>query len=339
MPDSRFFPPFSPIKLKDLASKINAEVIGDPDLKITSVGTLSNSDANTLTFFTNEKYTAQFRETKAGACIVAPSLVEYAPQGVSLLVAENPYAVYAKVLQILYPSESLQASIAKTAVVSKTASIGANVTIGEFSVIEDGVEIGDGTTIDHHVVLKRGVKIGSNCYISSHVTISHTLMGDRALIHPGASIGQDGFGFATDKGFHHKVKQLGRVVIGNDVEIGANTTIDRGAGPDTVIGDNCMIDNLVQLGHNVELKRGCVIVSQTGIAGSTKLGQFVVTGGQVGIAGHLIIGDQVQLAAKSGVHKNLQSGQIYGGIPAIPIRQWRRLVGYLNRIAKGEQSE
>ncbi|MBV8537147.1 MAG: UDP-3-O-(3-hydroxymyristoyl)glucosamine N-acyltransferase, partial [Alphaproteobacteria bacterium] len=179
-----------------------------------------------------------------------------------------------------------------------------------------------------------GVELAADCVVGAGASLMCCLLGERVVIYPGARIGQDGFGFATDGGKHLKVPQLGRVVIGDDTEVGANTCIDRGSTGDTVIGPGCMIDNLVQIGHNVRLGRGCVVVAQVGISGSTQLGDYVVLGGQVGLAGHLRIGAGVKIAAQSGVHRDIPDGQVVGGYPAVPVGEWRRQVAVLKQLAR-----
>ncbi|MEO0348222.1 MAG: UDP-3-O-(3-hydroxymyristoyl)glucosamine N-acyltransferase, partial [Pseudomonadota bacterium] len=326
---------FKPITLKYLAKSVGADYKGNGDVVIDKIGTLTHCDASSLTFFTNIKYLSGLKDCKAAACIMNPQYTSYAPPGLGIILAENPYALYAHILEFLYPEQTSNAGqISEKAEIASSTKLGTNVTVRPFAVIEDGVEIGDNTVIGAGTVVARNCKIGSGCKIAASVTIAKSLIGDDVTIYPGTKIGQDGFGFANDSGKHIKVKQLGRVIIGNNVEIGANCTIDCGSGPDTAIGDNCIIDNLVQIAHNVEIKQGCVIVAQTGIAGSTKLGNYVVLGGQCGIAGHLHIGDYVQVAAKSGVHKSISPGNVYAGIPAQPIGKWRRLVTMLNNMVR-----
>ena len=213
----------------------------------------------------------------------------------------------------------------KNSFIHENAKIGKNVTILDGVSIEDDVEIGDNSTIEQNTVIKHGVKIGKNAKIASNVSIRYSIIGDDVVILDGAKIGQDGFGFATEKGVHYRIFHFGKVIIGNDVEIGANTTIDRGSSSDTVIEDCCRIDNLVQIGHNVKIEKGSILVGQVGIAGSTRIGKYCVLGGQVGIAGHLSIADMTTIAAQSGIVKNVDTkGQVLGGMPAVPIKDWHK---------------
>lgn len=336
MTDSRFFPPPTPLTLDDLArisGATLAEGVNGHQL-IHDVAPLDTAGPEHISFLSNKKYSGDFKTSKAGACIIAPAHAEIAPAGMALLLSNNPYAGFARIAAAFYPQDSSSASIAATALIDSTATLGKNCTIGAYAVIGANVVIGDGSVIGPHTVIDKGVMIGNHCQIKNNVTLSHTIIGNNALIHSGVRIGQDGFGFAFDKGIHVKVPQLGRVVIGNDVEIGANSTIDRGAGPDTIIGDGCKIDNLVQIGHNVVLGKGCIIVAQVGIAGSAKLGDYVVVGGQVGIAGHLNIGSGVQIAAQSGVMHDTNAGEIVGGSPSLPIKQWHRQTIVLKKLLK-----
>jgi UDP-3-O-[3-hydroxymyristoyl] glucosamine N-acyltransferase len=207
------------------------------------------------------------------------------------------------------------------------------------AVIGAGAEIGRGTVIAAGAVVAVRAAIGRDCFVGSHATVQHALIGNRVVIHAGARIGQDGFGFALGVRGHAKVPQIGRVIIQDDVEIGANTTIDRGGNRDTVIGEGTKIDNLVQIGHNAEIGRHCIIVAQVGIAGSTRIGDFVALGGQAGIAGHVDIGDGAQIGAQSGVHGNVPAGARYGGYPASPMKDWIREVAALRRLAKKPRAD
>lgn len=339
MADSRFFQNNGAISLKKIIELTGASPgdSADENTLIEDVAPIESATQKQLSFLINSKYLSSFKESKAGFCFVSEKFAHHAPSSMITLIHSNPYKAYALVANEFYAEKETTSGVSSTAVISNTAKLGNNCSIGNFVVIEDGVSIGDNTIIDHNSIIKRNVVIGKNSKIASNVTISHSVIGDNVMIHPGARIGQDGFGFASDHTGHLKVPQLGIVRIGNFVEIGANTTIDRGSAQDTVIGDMCQIDNLVQLGHNVQLGKACVIVAQVGIAGSTKLGDFVVLGGQVGVAGHLKIGNQVQVAAQSGIAQNIEDKQIMGGYPAMPIRQWHRQTFRLQKLANKDK--
>jgi UDP-3-O-[3-hydroxymyristoyl] glucosamine N-acyltransferase len=226
--------------------------------------------------------------------------------------------------------------IAPTAWIDATAALGEGCRVEPGAVIGAGARIGARCHVGPGVAIGGGVVLGDDCIVGANASVSHAVVGNRVMLYPGVRIGQDGFGFAMGPQGHVKVPQLGRVIIGDDVEIGANSTIDRGAGPDTVIGEGCMIDNLVQIGHNVQLGRGCVIVAQVGISGSTRLGDFVAVGGQVGIAGHLKIGSGVRIAAQSGVMRDIGAGETVGGSPAQPMAEWLRQSAMLSKMARRE---
>ena len=257
-----------------------------------------------------------------------------APAGTVCLLHKNPYKAYALAAQAFYPAPAAQAFVSPAAVVDASAVIGADCHIGHGAVIGKGVKIGARSRIGALCVIEDGVEIGADCDIGARVYLTHAVIGNKVRIYPGAVIGRAGFGFAIDmpNGFV-SVPQLGRVVVGDDVEIGANTTIDRGAGPDTVIGQGTRIDNLVQIGHNVQIGRFCVIVSQTGISGSTQLGDGVMTGGQSGFAGHLKIGAGAKIAAQSGIMRDIPQGGEVMGSPAVPIRQFMRQTAIWSRIS------
>lgn len=336
MPDARFFTRSKSFTLAEIADVSGAQLADgfDPNLVVESVAPLNVAGSSDLSFLDNVKYKEQFTVTKAGACFIHPEMASVAPEGVALLVTPTPYKAYALAAQAFYPDNSPEPYISEQTFVHDTASVPDSCIIHPMAVIEADVELGEGVFIESGAVIKSGVQIGAHSRIGPNAVISHAVIGEHVNIYPGAKIGQDGFGFAIDPAGYVKVPQLGRVVIGSHVEIGANTTIDRGAGPDTVIGNGTWIDNLVQIGHNVKIGNGCVIVSQVGISGSTEIADYVVIGGQVGIAGHLKVGTGARIAAQSGVMKNIAPGQEMMGSPATPIKEQMRQIIALKRLIK-----
>ncbi|WP_417830591.1 UDP-3-O-(3-hydroxymyristoyl)glucosamine N-acyltransferase [Thalassospira sp.] len=336
MADARFFRRKGPFSIAEIAKLTETTPVNAPDETrvFQDVSPLQNADADILSFFDNRKYLDAFVTSKAGACFVRPEFVDRAPEGMVLFTTKDPYRAYAKAATAFYPFETANGVISDHAVIDPTAKLGKGVQIDAGAVIGAHCEIGDGTIIASNAVIGEGVVIGAGCKIGANASISHSLIGNLCLIYPGARIGQDGFGFAMGPQGHVKVPQLGRVVIGNDVEVGSNSTIDRGAGPDTVIGNGCRIDNLVQIGHNVELGMGCVIVSQVGISGSTRIGNFAVLAGQAGITGHLEIGDGAKVAAQAGVMKNVGPGETVGGSPAVPVMEYHKQTVALSRLIR-----
>lgn len=336
MADPRFFDRAGPFRLGDIAERCGAR-LADPaqaGLLIEDLAPLDLAGPGQLAFLDNPKYVEAFKATKAAACILAEKHQAAAPAGVALLLSPKPYHCYARAAQFFYPAPRPAPGIHAAASIDGAARLGPDVSVGPQAVIEAGAEIGAGASIGAGSFVGRGVVVGPGCRIGPQVTLQHCLLGARVTIHPGARIGQDGFGFAPDPGGHVKVPQLGRVIIGDDCDIGANTTIDRGAGPDTVIGPGCWIDNLVQIGHNVTMGRGCIVIAQAGIAGSTKLGDFVVLAAQSGLAGHLTVGSGAQLGAKSGAMNDLEPGGRYFGIPASGSRDYFRQIATLRNLAK-----
>lgn len=338
MADPRFFTVAGPFTLADLASIAGASLANAADgaRVVKDVAPLDQAGPDDVAFLDNRRYLDAFAASRAGACVTAAEHAPRAPGGMALLLSEAPYMAFARIARTFYPQPAVEPGIAPTAVIDPTAEIGAGTRVDAGAVIGRAARIGVGCHIGANVVIGESVSLGTHCLVGAGASISHSVIGNRVNIYPGARIGQDGFGFASGPSGHLRIPQLGRVVIHDDVEVGANSTIDRGAGPDTIIGAGCMIDNLVQIGHNVQMGRGCVIVSQVGISGSTKLGDFVVIGGQAGLAGHLNIGSGARIAAKSGVHSDVPAGAEMGGTPAVPIRVWRRQVAMLARMGKGK---
>ena len=336
MADSRFFTRQGPFTLGMLAelSQSSLSAGADGDQSIIDLAPLDRAEAGDIAFLDNKKYIAALENSSAGACILDPKFADHAPSGVALLLSDQPYLAFARVARAFYPQPEIEPGISSGAHVHRQAEIAAGCRVDPGASIGAGCTIGEGCHIAANAVLEEGVALGVDCRIGTGASLSHCLIGDRVVIYPGARIGQDGFGFASGPGGHLRIPQVGRVIIGDDVEVGANTTIDRGSGNDTVIGDGCMIDNLVQIAHNVQLGKGCVIVGQVGISGSTKLGDYVVAGGQSGFAGHLDVGDGARLAARSGVIHDLAGGQDYGGAPAIAARQWKRQLIAFARLAQ-----
>lgn len=340
MADHRFFRLCGPFSLAELASLADAELRGgDPARLISDVATLEHAGAEHVSFLFNAKYADQAKHTKAGACLIRDDQARCLPSGIAALVTDEPYRGYARVAAAFYPEAAepnpLQpalAGISVGAIIDPEAELGDDCQIASGAVIEVGARIGARCRIGINVAVGKGVVLGSDCVIGPNVTLSHCLVGNRVVIHPGVRIGQDGFGFAMGARGHVKVPQIGRVVIEDDVEIGANSTIDRGSGPDTVIGRGCKIDNLVMIAHNVQMGAGCIVVAQSGIAGSTTIGAGTVLAAQTGVAGHLNIGPGSQFAARSGVIRDMEAGGRYGGFPAIPMPQWLRQLVTLERL-------
>lgn len=336
MVDTRFFNCNAPMSLAEIAEVCDAKLIDESKggIKISGLATMKNAGEGEICFFYDRKMKAKAAEIKATACVTTEELFPFMPQGVVVLIAANPHLAFLKLNRAMYSEPLPVPEIRPTAVIAKSAVIGENCFIGDHVVIEENVKIGANCILEPGVVISRGCEIGSNSRIGVNAHISHCLMGSGCYVYGGVRIGWDGFGFLFVNGRHEKIPQLGRVIIGNDVEIGANTCIDRGALDDTVIGDGCRIDNLVMVAHNIKLGRGCVLVSQTGIAGSCTFGDYVVCGGQTGFADHLNIGSGAQIGAQSGIMRDVEPGAVVMGTPAVPIKDFMRQVSFLQKNSK-----
>jgi len=336
MTDLRFFDRAGPYSLDELARLSGARLMDGADggQRVTDVAPLETAGPDDVTFLDNRKYLDALSSSRAAAAFVDERFAARAPAGMAVLLTKEPYKAFARAAQAFYPIKTVSPGIAPTAIVDPAAIVPADCEIGPYVVIEAGARLGARCQIGAHTVIGQAVELGEDCRIGPHVTLSHCLIGARVVLHPGTRIGQPGFGFAPDRDAPVKIPQLGRVVIGDDVDIGANTTIDRGSGHDTVIGPGTMIDNLVQIGHNVVLGRGCILAGQVGISGSTKLGDFVMAGGQAGLAGHLDIGSGARIAAKAGLMRDVAAGETVCGIPAVPIASFMKQVAILQRLAR-----
>lgn len=330
--------PAGPFTLAQLAEALGLPVPAQGGQPLLGVRPLSEAGPEHLSFLDNTAYRNEARTTRAGAVLVRPRDAELLPPGTAALVTPQPYVSFALALQAFYPVIAPQPGIHASAEISPQATIHPTARVEPGAVISAYAQVGEGAHIGAGSVLGAGVSVGAGTVIGAQCTLQKTTIGARCILHPGVRIGQDGFGFAQQGAALIKVPQVGGVIIGDDVEIGANTTIDCGALADTVIEDMVKIDNLVQIGHNVKIGRGSRIVAQTGIAGSATLGAYTVIGGQSAIAGHISIADKVMVAARSGVTKTIGAvGAVVAGLPAQPIQQWRRQVAVLNRLAKASR--
>jgi len=319
--------------VKELAALSGGELVGDPTLKITGAASLGEAARGEISFFTNRKYIGLLRKTRASAIFVPPDFAE--PIDAAHIRVSNPTKAFEEVLLKFAPKPITSApGVHSSAVVDPSAQLGERVSIQPLAVIEPGARIGDDTIIGAGSYVGHETVIGSACHIYPNVTIrERSRIGSRVIIHSGAVIGADGFGFEMIDGRQQKIQQLGIVQVDDDVEIGANTTVDRARFGRTWVQEGVKIDNLVQIAHNVVIGKNSVIVAQTGISGSTRVGERVMVGGQVGIAGHLEISEGTMIAAQSGVPKSLPGG-VWFGYPAVPIAEAKQQIARIHRLGK-----
>ena len=336
MVDTAFYKNKGPFSLAEVARICEARINDNAkaSVMVQNIATMESAKAGDICFFYDKKAKDAAAKIKASACVTTEELAQFVSPEVAILIASDPKTAFLKLNLFFYEIMLPEAQIAASAKIDKSAKIGVNCFIGENVVIGKGVVLGGNCHVEANAIIDQGCEIGNGCRIGAGAHVAFCKMGENCWIYSGARIGQDGFGFMMIGGQHKRIPQLGRVIIGNDVEIGANACVDRGALDDTVIGDGCRIDNLVQVAHNVKLGRGCILVSQVGIAGSTTLGDYVVCGGQVGLADHITIGSGVQIAAQSGVMSDIAPGQVMMGYPVVPIKQFMRQTAFLQNAVK-----
>ncbi|MEI9993329.1 MAG: UDP-3-O-(3-hydroxymyristoyl)glucosamine N-acyltransferase [Rhizomicrobium sp.] len=339
MADPRFYDNRGPFALTELCKAADAALPAHADgqVEVHDLASLAGAGPDHLTFFSGTGPGGDLAQTAAGFCFVPAKSTRPLPTraGMTAIPVASVQHAFAAAARLFYPDSSLVAWAQQTPV-DPSATIGAHVVLGPGVVIGPGAEIGDGTRIGPNSVIGRGVAVGRNCEIGSNCTIANAYIGDGVLILPGAQIGQPGFGFASGPTGHIKIPQIGRVIVQDRVEIGACTTIDRGALGDTVIGEGTKLDNLIQIGHNTHLGRHNIVVAQAGVAGSCEFGDFVILGPQTGIADHVKIGSGARIAARSASQPGIEypGGQDYGGAPLRPVREWIREMHALTKLAK-----
>jgi UDP-3-O-[3-hydroxymyristoyl] glucosamine N-acyltransferase len=320
------------MKLSEIAKIFNGKIYNfKEDKEISGVSSIFNAKETDITFLSDMKLSDSLKHTKAGAVFVKKPFENI---DIPQIVVENPQIAFYKLLDLICLEEPHEAGKSKTAKIGKNTEIGKNVYIGDYVVIEDNVKIGENTVIYPFTYIGKNTEIGNDCIIYPRVTIyKNTKIGNRVIIHSGTVIASDGFGYYQENGVHKKIKHIGKVIIEDDVEIGANTTIDRAMVDETVIKKGTKIDNLVMIGHNVQIGENSILVSQVGIAGSSKIGNNCILAGQVGVADHITIADNVIITAKSGVGKNIEKAGIYGsGLNAVEWSKWRKILYYIYKL-------
>ena len=333
--DPRFFARTGPYSLATVAEAAGGSLPpAAPSLSLSGIGPLQTAGPDEVSFLDNRKYTPALRGTRAGAVILHPDLVSEVPDGTVPVVSPTPYESWAYVAALFHPLPPARPGVHPSAIIEPDAVVDPSAEIGPLAVIGAGAEIGPRCRVGPHAVIGAGVQMGGDCRIGAHASVTYAVLGARVYVYPGARIGQEGFGFAQTKRGFVSVPQVGRVVLEDDVEIGANSCVDRGSLQDTVIGAGTRLDNLVQIGHNVRVGRLCAIAGQAGISGSTILEDFVMVAGQAGLIGHLRIGKGAMLGAQSGIMNDVPAGAQVLGSPSMPARTFLRQVATLKRLAE-----
>ncbi|MEY4845436.1 MAG: UDP-3-O-(3-hydroxymyristoyl)glucosamine N-acyltransferase [Pseudomonadota bacterium] len=338
--DSRFHPSAGPVSLGTLRAALGLASAADDGRLFAGVAPLHLAGADDVAFMEGRRNLPALKSSKAGAVVIEPAFVAQAPPGCVVLEAAAPQAGFIRIAGLFHPARQPKPGIHPSAVIAADAIIGPDCEIGAFVFIGAGAEIGAGCILENHVSIGAGCKLGAHGRIHAHANMEYCLAGDHVVLHPGARIGNEGFGFITTaEGKHVTMPQLGRVIIGDGAEIGAGSCIDRGAGGDTVIGPGARIDNLVQIGHNVTIGRGAVIVAQVGISGSANIGDYAIIAGQAGVAGHLSIGAKARVGAQAGVMNDVPAGTDVVGSPAWPAKETLRAFARLRRMAATKGNE
>ncbi len=333
--DPRFFPCAGPQTLATIAAVAGGRLVGEPTHRLAGVASLQAAGPDDVSFIDHRRNLPLLKASKAGAVVLPEELLGELPDGTAAVVVGSAYLGFTRVAQLFHPAPAPVPGIHATAVVAPDAEIGAGSEIGPYAVVGAAARLGAGCIIGPHAVIGPGVELGASCRLHPHVTVSHAILGAGVVLHPGVRVGQEGFGLVvgTDGSFE-TMPQLGKVVIGDGVEVGANSCIDRGSQTDTVIGPGTRIDNLVQIGHNAQLGRGCVIIAMAGISGSAVLGDHVTVAAQAGIAGHLKLGSKARIGAQAGVMQDVPPGTDVVGSPALPVKQFFRAQSLLRRMAQ-----
>jgi UDP-3-O-[3-hydroxymyristoyl] glucosamine N-acyltransferase len=339
MSEPVFFKRARTLSLDEIARLTGASAPAGVARVIGNVAPLDRAGPRDLTFYESRRYSAEAAATNGGACLTTEALAKELPARVAVLIAKQPYRAFVEVTCALFPEALRPSSLYPPgnfsgAHVHPEARLEDGISVEPGAVIGPGAEIGSGSVIGANAVIGPQVRIGRDCSIGPGAVVTNALIGDRVILHPGCKIGQDGFGYLMGASGHRKIPQIGRVIVQDDVEIGAGTTIDRGAIRDTVIGEGTKIDNQVQVGHNVSIGRHCVVVGNSGIGGSTTLGDFVVMGASVGIADNVTVGEGAHFAAASGVFAHVPAGARWGGSPAKPMNIWLREMKALARLGR-----